>query len=54
MRGILTIAGTVNVIYGCAGGLCTTGDQIWSQDSPGVPGVMESGDHFGFAVAGSD
>jgi hypothetical protein len=47
-------AGTVNVIYGCAGGLCITGDQIWSQDSPGVPGAVESGDHWGFAVGASN
>jgi hypothetical protein len=55
-------AGAVNVLYGRPGGLTATGDQLWTQDSPGVPGASEGeddpdigfGDHFGSAVASGD
>ena len=42
--------GAVNVIYGSGGGLTATGNQLWSQDSPGVPDSGEDGDRFGAAV----
>ena len=32
--------GAVNVIYGSAGGLTSTGNQVWSQDSPGIAGAV--------------
>ena len=53
-------AGAVIVIYGSANGLTATGgagipaSQFWSQNSPGVPGASESGDHFGSALAAGD
>jgi hypothetical protein len=44
-------AGTVNVLYGAAGGLTASGDQLWHQSSPGIPGALEQGDRFGWALA---
>jgi FG-GAP repeat/BNR repeat-like domain len=45
-------AGAVNVLYAGAGGVQTTSpaDQIWDQDSAGVPDAAETGDVFGAAV----
>jgi hypothetical protein len=42
-------AGAVNVLYGSAAGL--TGGQLFTQDTPGVPGVAEADDLFGGALA---
>ena len=52
-------AGAVNVIYGSASGLTAIGDQLWSQDHPGVKGVSQGGlpsrgDAFGKAIASGD
>jgi len=47
-------AGNVNVIYGSAAGLTSTGNQLWSQDSPGVPGTAQQLDAFGRALAAGD
>jgi hypothetical protein len=47
-------AGGVNVLYGSAAGITATGDQFWSQDSPGVLGGSEAGDGFGEALASGD
>jgi FG-GAP repeat len=44
-------AGYVNVLYGSAGGLTSTGDQGWSQDSDGISSASETGDEFGFDLA---
>jgi hypothetical protein len=44
-------AGYVNVLYGSTGGLTSTGDQGWSQDSNGVSSAPETGDEFGFDLA---
>jgi len=44
-------AGYVNVIYGTVSGLSAADDQIWGQNSPGVPGVDEAGDSFGAWLA---
>ncbi|MER7791271.1 FG-GAP-like repeat-containing protein [Streptomyces sp. NPDC097640] len=43
-------AGSVVQLYGGAGGLSGTGAQAFTQDTAGVPGVAEAGDHFGAAV----
>ena len=43
--------GAVNVLYGSAGGITATANQIWYQDSPGIQGTPESLDHFGWALA---
>jgi len=47
-------AGRVVVLRGSASGLTATGVQSLSQSTPGVPGVSESGDSFGHAVAFGD
>jgi hypothetical protein len=47
-------AGVVNVIYGGSGGLSSSGNQKWSQDSSGIEGTVGSGDIFGHAVAAGD
>jgi len=48
-------AGAVNTLRGSAGGLTGTGSQLFTQDSPGVPGCAEQGDSFGaFVQAAGD
>jgi hypothetical protein len=47
-------AGAMNVLYGAAGGLTAAGNQVWSQDSPGVAGITQPRDLFGSAVAAGD
>lgn len=42
--------GRINVIYGAASGLRTTGNPAYRQDTPGIPGASEPGDAFGSAV----
>ena len=45
-------AGAANVIYGGGGiGLQTVAppNQLWHQDSSGVPGAIQAGDNFGIA-----
>lgn len=45
-------AGAVSILYGRAGsGLSTSGMAAFHQDTPGVPGVNESDDQFGLALA---
>ena len=44
-------AGAVNVVYGSASGLTTTGDQFWHQDVDYIEGGCETGDRFGYALA---
>lgn len=47
--------GAVNVIYGKAGsGLQASGNQVWSQDSPGVAGQAQAGDEFGRSLVAGD
>ena len=47
-------AGTVSVFMGTAGGLSTAGDPGFDQDSNGVPGQAEGGDHFGWSLCAGD
>jgi hypothetical protein len=47
-------AGAVNVIYGSATRLRSAGNQLWSQDSPGIANTAEARDEFGFALAAED
>lgn len=47
-------AGTVNVIRGSSSGLTSVGDQIWTQDSPGIQGTADSRDRFGASLASGD
>jgi hypothetical protein len=49
--GSLREAGAVNVMYGSPAGVTGTASQFWTQDSTGVPGAAEAGDHFGWSVA---
>ena len=44
----------MNVIYGSAGGLSASGDQLWSQKSPGISGVVQIHDRFGESLAAGD
>jgi len=46
--------GAVNVLRGSARGLTAFGGQFWSQDTPGVREVAESGDVFGIDTAPGD
>jgi hypothetical protein len=48
------VAGGVNVLYGSASGLSPTGNQFWSQNSPGILGTLEAQDNFGAALAAGD
>jgi hypothetical protein len=52
--GAISNGGAVNVLYGAAGGLTGAGSQLFTQNSPGVPGVAEPGDGFGDALAVGD
>jgi hypothetical protein len=47
-------AGAVNVLKGGAPGLSGLGDELWTQDSPGVREVAESDDVFGDALTAAD
>jgi hypothetical protein len=47
-------AGGINVLYGSAANLTTTGNQQWLQGSGGVVGVAEESDFFGSALAAGD
>lgn len=47
-------AGSIHIFYGSRGGLQTTGDAIFNQDTSGVPGAAEDGDAFGYALAVGD
>ncbi len=46
-------AGAVQIIYGGPGGL-TTRDQLWHQNTAGIPGANEDIDVFGSALAAGD
>jgi hypothetical protein len=45
--GTLNAAGAVSVLQGSGGGLTTTGGQLWTQNTAGVPGIAETFDLFG-------
>jgi hypothetical protein len=49
--GFVPNAGAVSVIYGSPTGLTAQGNQIWTQDSPGVIGIAEGGDLLGLSLA---
>jgi hypothetical protein len=48
--GTLQAAGAVSFLYGSAGGVTATDGQLFTQDSPGIPGISESLDGFGSAL----
>lgn len=47
-------AGAVVVLYGSAHGVSAARRTVVTQDSPGVPGAAERGDHFGASTALAD
>jgi hypothetical protein len=47
-------AGSVNVIYGSATGLRSTGNQFWSRDSAGIAGTARPQEYFGSSLAAAD
>ena len=52
--GAVADAGAVNLLFGSAAGLTGAGSQLFTQDSPGVPGAAEPFDQLGFSVALGD
>jgi hypothetical protein len=46
--------GVVDILYGSASGLTTTGNQMWLQGFYSIPGDPEDGDHFGSCLATAD
>jgi hypothetical protein len=53
---VVANAGAANILHGSAVGLQTAApaDQFWHQDVPGVIGLAESPDQFGYSVASED
>jgi len=49
--GSINNAGAINVLYGSTLGLTATGNQLFTQDSPGITDVAEAGDSFGAQLA---
>jgi hypothetical protein len=47
-------AGSLNVLYGSPTGLTATGNQLWSQDSPGVEDQVEDDDGFASYLISGD
>ncbi|MDQ3991347.1 MAG: hypothetical protein M3245_03430, partial [Actinomycetota bacterium] len=43
--------GAVHVLYGSGYGVRSSGSQLWTQESPGMFGLDEAGDWFGWALA---
>ena len=46
--------GIVEIVFGSASGLLTSGVQVWHQDTPGVIGLAEADDEFGASLASGD
>jgi hypothetical protein len=46
--------GAVHIIYGSAAGLTASGDQIFTQETTGVPGDAEGSDRLGASLAACD
>jgi hypothetical protein len=46
--------GGIQVILGSLSGLTTTGNNLWTQDDPGVPDSNETGDHLSVGLAVGD
>ncbi|HYN95225.1 MAG TPA: hypothetical protein VES42_15365 [Pilimelia sp.] len=49
--GAVPDAGVTHVINGYAGGLATSGSQLWHQNSPGIAGSAALGDSFGTTLS---
>ena len=53
-EGGATGPGTLHVLYGGSRGLSTAGAELWTIDSPGVPGATNGSELFGAALAVGD
>lgn len=53
-KGLIGDAGSVHVFYGNGAGLSTDNDEVWTQQTAGVPGDPGVGDHFGKAIVAAD
>jgi hypothetical protein len=49
-----TDSGVVNVLYGSGAGLSASGNQMWGENGPNVPGGEEDYDYFGRSLATGD
>lgn len=47
-------AGFVTIVYGSTSGPNTNKKQVFSQNTSGVPGAAEAGDHFGYSLTSFD
>lgn len=47
-------AGAVHVLYGGSNGLRAAGNQLWTQESPGINSVARAGERFGTALSVGD
>jgi hypothetical protein len=45
--GSIFAAGAISILYGAGGGLTSSSGQLFTQNSPGVPGTTETFDQFG-------
>jgi len=52
--GAIVDAGAVQTLYGGASGLSANGNQLWSQNSPGIRDQAEVDDFFGWSLAAGD
>jgi hypothetical protein len=51
---LISGAGAVNILYGSASGLSSTGARFLNQDSTDIEGAAESNDNFGSSLAAGD
>jgi len=49
-----TGSGSITVLYGSSSGLSAAGNQLWNQNSSGIPDSPEAQDHFGASLASGD
>jgi hypothetical protein len=52
--GRLREVGAVNVMYGSPTGLTSDGNQLWTQNDPGILDQSENGDHWGLPIGAGD
>ncbi|NOX61936.1 MAG: hypothetical protein GXP42_08325 [Chloroflexi bacterium] len=52
--GSVVDAGAVAVLYGASTGISAAGNQLWDQNSPGMPGVSEKDDGEGLTLTAGD
>ncbi len=53
-KGLLGDAGSVHVFYGDGTSLSFANDEVWTQETAGVPGDAGVGDRFGAAIVAAD